>query len=87
MAGRIKIDVQLCKGCGLCIGVCPKNSIVVSENTNRKGFLVVDQKGPCTGCSLCAVMCPEAAIEVYRDDNNQKDAQTPTKTDLIEEKR
>ncbi len=68
------IDTEWCKGCYLCISVCPNQLIRVSENLNQKGyypaeFIEADGAGPdprCTGCAMCATVCPDVAIEVYR---------------------
>jgi len=70
--GKIEIDRERCKGCGLCISVCPKQRIATSAGLNQKGyypaeFTAAEGKDGCTGCTLCAVMCPDLAIEVYRD--------------------
>ena len=70
MAGKITIDTERCKGCGLCIIVCPKSGIVISDKSNKNGFFPAEAKNSdCTGCCLCAIICPEVAIEVSRDDN------------------
>lgn len=70
MAGKIKIDTERCKGCGLCVLVCPKGSIIISSKSNKKGYFPAEKtNADCTGCSLCAVVCPDAAIEVFREDN------------------
>jgi 2-oxoglutarate ferredoxin oxidoreductase subunit delta len=71
----ITIDRELCKGCHLCIAVCPNQRISVSDKLNQKGYYPAvasdagkskDGKG-CTGCALCALVCPDIAIEVYRE--------------------
>lgn len=67
--GRIEVDAERCKGCALCLPVCPKGVIRMGQRLNAKGYHpaeLVDPDGACTGCLLCAVMCPEAAITVYR---------------------
>jgi NAD-dependent dihydropyrimidine dehydrogenase PreA subunit len=50
--------------------VCPKNIIVVSENSNSIGYFPARvNNNECTGCGSCAIICPDAIIEVYRDDS------------------
>jgi 2-oxoglutarate ferredoxin oxidoreductase subunit delta len=67
--GRIVIDSERCKGCELCIGVCPQHVIRMSESFNAKGYRsaqLADPVGACTGCGVCAIICPDVAITVYR---------------------
>ena len=68
MKGKINIDEELCKQCGLCVTWCPKKIITTSKKLNFKGYFpaVLKAKDKCTGCALCAIICPEVAIEVYR---------------------
>ena len=44
--GRITIDKELCKGCGLCITVCPKKQIEISDSLNKKGYYPASFKDP-----------------------------------------
>jgi 2-oxoglutarate ferredoxin oxidoreductase subunit delta len=69
MKGMIKIDKELCKGCGYCVDACPSGVIVIEEEFNTKGYFPASPRHPdkCTGCCMCAEICPEVAIEVYRD--------------------
>jgi len=88
MTGRIKIYTERCKGCGLCVTVCPKGSLVISKRSNKKGYFPVEQAdSDCTACAACAIICPDAAIEVWLDSNivatNDKNS---NKSNLIKEK-
>jgi 2-oxoglutarate ferredoxin oxidoreductase subunit delta len=69
MAGKIVIDTERCKGCGLCIAVCPKHNIEVSAESNRSGYFpAVAKIIDCTACGRCAIVCPEGIIEVSREE-------------------
>jgi 2-oxoglutarate ferredoxin oxidoreductase subunit delta len=73
MAGKIIIDTERCKGCTLCVTVCPHNVITLSEKPNSKGYFPAQATGSnCTACTNCAVVCPDCAIEVYRGDTTGK---------------
>ncbi|MBU4037944.1 MAG: 4Fe-4S binding protein, partial [Proteobacteria bacterium] len=38
MAYKHYIDLDKCKGCGLCVDVCPKNVLEISTDVNEKGY-------------------------------------------------
>lgn len=66
--GSVKIDIERCKGCELCVEACPQGSLAMSKEINAKGYhyavLIQDN---CTGCINCALVCPDAVITVYRE--------------------
>ena len=66
---HITIDVERCKGCGLCTLACPRKLVTMSDEPNNLGFTVALFSEPekCTGCSLCAEMCPDVAICVFKE--------------------
>lgn len=68
MAYQHEIDSERCKGCGLCITVCPKNVLEISEHVNLKGYFPVHQAHPekCIFCSTCCIMCPDVAITISK---------------------
>jgi len=69
---RVVVDAELCKGCDLCVVVCPQRNLRLSGALNRKGyhpavFSFHGEKGDCTACGLCYWVCPDFAItEVSR---------------------
>ncbi len=68
MAGKIFIDSERCKGCGLCVAVCPKQIMAISKKSNKNGYFPAEtDNSKCNGCAACALMCPDAVIEVCRD--------------------
>ena len=66
--GLLRIDVDECKGCGLCIEACPPKVISMSERLNHYGYkTALYMGGGCTGCGICFMICPEpGAITVLR---------------------
>ncbi len=65
---KVKFDIERCKGCKLCIDVCPRKIIIISEKINSKGYhsVGVSDMEKCTGCAFCATICPDCAIEVEK---------------------
>jgi len=71
--GDIKIEIENCKGCELCIAACPQDALRLSSEINKQGYhyaLLVEDT--CTGCTNCSLVCPEAIITVYREDKKSK---------------
>lgn len=69
--GKLQIDIERCKGCGLCVAACQRNLMDISDRINSHGYHTVqitDEK-ECIGCANCAEMCPDVAIEVWREAN------------------
>lgn len=65
--GQIVVDIEKCKGCEVCIPVCPEDVIAMSEKVNGKGYRFMQPiTENCTGCANCAIVCPDGVIEVYR---------------------
>jgi len=58
---KVEIDLSLCKRCGICVYICPKNVFYIDEDIKVK-------EGNCSGCSTCEIICPDLAIKVERED-------------------
>jgi NAD-dependent dihydropyrimidine dehydrogenase PreA subunit len=66
--GRIEIKADECKGCMLCVSVCPTDCIDIAGHLNKQGYKPAVYKGEgCTGCGFCYYACPEpGAVTVFR---------------------
>lgn len=64
----VVIDPEQCKGCSLCVDVCPQDVLEMSNALNHLGFHPAEYEGEgCTGCGVCFYACPEpGAITVYK---------------------
>jgi NAD-dependent dihydropyrimidine dehydrogenase PreA subunit len=65
----VMVESEQCKGCGLCIGVCPKECLEVGPAVNGIGYKFVEfRQNGCTACGFCYYICPEfGAITVYTE--------------------
>ncbi len=62
MAKIPEIDWNKCNGCGLCVGVCSCQALVLVDNT-----VEVREKREChqctRWCTMCEMVCPTGAIQ------------------------
>ena len=64
----LAIETARCKGCGLCVSVCPKHVLELDEAlVNPLGHHPVrlTDAASCTSCALCARICPDAVFVVF----------------------
>jgi len=66
--GRVKLNSEECKGCGLCVAACPPKILRLAGHLNRYGYHPATCfTAGCTGCGICFFVCPEpGAIAVER---------------------
>lgn len=50
------IDEEKCTGCGICVGECPVDTIIVD---GEKYFI---EMGGCIRCAVCHEVCPTDAV-------------------------
>lgn len=82
--GTVEFKIELCKGCELCLVVCPQESLALSNSINLKGYRYAELiKDNCTGCINCALVCPDSVITVYRQ---PKSALKKAKAETVEVK-
>ncbi|MFX0068123.1 MAG: 4Fe-4S dicluster domain-containing protein [Promethearchaeota archaeon] len=65
---EIRIDEELCKGCDICVHVCPKSVLKLSDNPTEKGIHIpeIQNADECNGCLACELNCPDFAIYIHK---------------------
>ena len=66
---KVYFNEAACKGCRLCIDVCPKKILALdTAKVNPKGYnpVTCTDMSPCTACAICAKVCPDSVISVER---------------------
>ena len=58
----VTVNEDVCKGCGLCVGACPKH-IMELDTSHLSNCKEMDS---CIGCAFCSTMCPDVAITVEK---------------------
>ena len=67
--GEATFNEDFCKGCELCVIVCPKKIIKLdTSRVNIKGYYpaIINNMVECTGCANCAKICPDSVIPVWK---------------------
>ena len=65
-AKQIDVDPEMCKGCHICISICPHGVLKKADVVDNRGFFlpVVADLDACVVCRLCEMECPDFAISV-----------------------
>jgi 2-oxoglutarate ferredoxin oxidoreductase subunit delta len=77
MNAEVIFNLNRCKGCGLCVSICPKQLLRLDETvTNIKGYhpAAISDQGKCIACGNCARICPDSVITVKKHKKEGKSA-------------
>ena len=68
---KLHVNPKYCKGCLICVEMCPKKALAPSDKMNAKGYILPIEKdmSRCNGCKLCELMCPDFAIAIETEDD------------------
>lgn len=65
--GRVKIDPDLCMGCGMCKYSCAAGAIDIRPQPEGKGFTITVWRNSCCLCASCRHYCPTGAATLTND--------------------
>ena len=70
MSAIVHFEREHCKGCELCILVCPKHILVLdATSVNAKGYdpAAITDMAACVACASCAKICPDSVITIEKE--------------------
>ena len=62
----VGVNAAWCKGWSLCIGVCPKSVLDLTDRLKAEAV----RQDDCIGCRQCENICPDLAITVKEVEAN-----------------
>lgn len=66
-------DEDACRGCSLCVALCPYSALEIRNTEKGRKVHVIDVA--CKGCGVCAATCYQHALTINSYTNNQLEAQ------------
>lgn len=63
------INRDWCKGCGICVALCPKQVLEL----DRHDKVVAARPKDCICCRLCEIRCPDLAIEILLETDEEQE--------------
>jgi len=60
-AEKIEINTKWCKGCEICVELCPTDALQMKDFK-----AAVKDLDKCIACMQCELRCPDFAIKVYK---------------------
>ncbi len=64
MAYLVKVDTELCEGCGDCVSACPSELLALVEDGANKYAIYKSDPEDCLGCFACESECPNGSITI-----------------------
>ncbi len=63
--GEVIIFATWCKGCRICVELCPTRVLAMDEDEDHPRIVAAEK---CTACHFCDTHCPDLALVVRRLD-------------------
>jgi 2-oxoglutarate ferredoxin oxidoreductase subunit delta len=69
---KVLVNEELCKGCGICMRLCPMKVLEKSSELSQRGVYIPIPTGKdkCTGCRICEYYCPDLAIYIEKNEED-----------------
>jgi NAD-dependent dihydropyrimidine dehydrogenase PreA subunit len=64
MTYLVKVDTELCEGCGDCVDTCPSELLALVEKDGKKYAIYSGDPEDCIGCYSCESSCPNGSIVI-----------------------
>ena len=62
----LALDRDRCKGCGVCVSVCPYDALEMGRAKTERGYLYPIETGACVACRECVYACPDFALSIHK---------------------
>lgn len=67
LRGRVRVNPNLCMGCGVCRHSCTAGAIDIRQLEDGSGFKITVWQNACCLCASCRHYCPMGAISIDND--------------------
>ena len=65
MKKELVVNLDWCKGCGICAAFCPKGVLSVKDKVK------IEDASKCILCGQCEQRCPDYAIYIKESEDNE----------------
>jgi 2-oxoglutarate ferredoxin oxidoreductase subunit delta len=82
--GTVRIDVESCKGCELCIPACrPGVLSMTTDRFNQRGYQYPELSAGCTACRACVDVCPDFVFQLWKFDSPRELPEGPVAASAV----